>query len=64
MEKCICESNSFFVKNGRFVCSYCKKPSGVKMSDLKPLDMAKKEDCQLIKDKLKRLENLEKGSTE
>ncbi len=60
MANCICGSNSFFVKEGRFICSYCKKPSITKLSDLTPLNMRKKEHRLLIKNKLKQLKDLEK----
>jgi hypothetical protein len=40
MEKkdlCNCGSNYIFVKDGVFFCSYCKKPTGIKRSDIKPM---------------------------
>ena len=50
---CICGSNSFCMKAGKFICSYCKTPSGTKFSDLTPIDMNKKEYKDLIEKKLK-----------
>lgn len=46
---CKCGSNSFFVEDDLFYCSYCKKPTGTKFSDLKP---ATKEDITKFNKKL------------
>ena len=45
----------FFVENGQFFCSYCKKPIDMKFSDLRPLDMVKEEDKKLVKKVLQKV---------
>jgi len=47
-----------FFKKGICFCSYCKLPTGVKFSDLKPLDLTKKEDLALANEVINNINKL------